>query len=477
MSAEVLRLEGVTVCVGGQTLLQNLHLTLQRGEALGVHSGQASVKQALVDAVTGAVEAAEGRIYLEGEPCLPEARPRRRAAKVAVIRSQEALIDSLTVAENIFVIRRNIRTWRVSRALLEDQTRKLMAELGFSFPAEAPVSRLTPVERCLLQGIKAYALGARVLILQDLSSFLADAGIARLRELTLVLRGQGMGILAVDSSPEVLGALADPVVILRQGITGWRLRGPQCVLEENRLCFEDPLGDSGTDQAAAPALGHGAALSFEAVCVEGAGPLSFTLESGGGLLLLDRGGSAIDRVRRCLTGESAPLSGTIRTAKGLLRHGGFWRAPDPQIALVPENPGEAALFPDLTALENLCGPLGGKLPGFWLNPSYRRSCLQEYEGYFEAGALKSYPEQLSRGDRQRLAYLRWHLYNPAVVVCIRPFSSVDPALNAVSAECIRLLRRKGIAVLVLATNDSAVDLGLRKLEVPKNAPLQPKNAL
>lgn len=291
MSAEVLRLEGVTVRVGGQALLQNLHLTLQRGRPWGCTPDRPPSSRPWWMPSPVPWSRRRGASIWRG--ALPAGGETPAASgKVAVIRSQEALIDSLTVAENIFVIRRNIRTWRVSRALLEDQTRKLMAELGFSFPAEAPVSRLTPVERCLLQGIKAYALGARVLILQDLSSFLADAGIARLRELTLVLRGQGMGILAVDSSPEVLGALADPVVILRQGITGWRLRGPQCILEENRLCFEDPLGDSGTSQAEAPALGHGAALSFEAVCVEGAGPLSFTLESGGGLLLLDRGAAS-----------------------------------------------------------------------------------------------------------------------------------------------------------------------------------------
>lgn len=472
MQAEILRMEAVTVRGGGQPLLENLSLTLTAGDALGIHSGQATVKQALCDVIAVAREAEAGRLYLDGEPCLPEMRPQLREMKVAVVRSAQTLIDTLTVAENIFIVRKKVRAWSIRRTLLVEQTRLLMAELGLEILPDIPVSRLSRIEKCLLQMAKAYALGGRLLILQDISSFLPDTEIGRVRELTHVLRGRGMGILTVDSAPEVLGALSDQVAVLSGGAEVWRMNGRECALERNRPCFE---GVSPLDAGPEPEVGLGTALLFDRVDV-GCGPLSFSLEPGGGLLLLDRGGTAIEAIRRCLTGETVPLQGTIRTAKGILK-----RAPlggqDPQIAIIPENPGEAAVFPDLSGLENLCHPMGTKIPGFWMRSAYRRSIRREYEGYFAPQALRGYPDQMTRQERHRLAYLRWHLYNPAVVVCIRPFSSVDATLNTASAACIRLLRKRGIAVLVLATNDTTIDAGLRKLEVPKNGPLHPNDAL
>ena len=155
-----------------------------------------------------------------------------------------------------------------------------------------------------------------------------------------------------------------------------------------------------------------------------------------------------------------------------------WQALDQKIAFIAENPAESMVFRDLSAIENLCLPSSRKAAGFWLNPTYVSSCLKEYGPYFGPDVLNKYPDELSAQDLHRLVYCRWHLYKPDVVVCIKPYSSVDKTLEEISAIFIDLLLRKGIAVLILTSSASEAESARRKISInQKNAPLHQKNDL
>ena len=78
----------------------------------------------------------------------------------------------------------------------------------------------------------------------------------------------------------------------------------------------------------------------------------------------------------------------------------------------------------------------------------------------------------------KLVYCRWHLYKPGVVVCIKPYSSVDKTLEEISAVFIDRLLKKGIAVLILTSSASEAESAGRKISInQKNDPLHQKNDL
>ena len=106
------------------------------------------------------------------------------------------------------------------------------------------------------------------------------------------------------------------------------------------------------------------------------------------------------------------------------------------------------------------------------------SCQREYAPYFKPGTLQKYPNELSAQELHTLVYCRWHLYKPSVVVCVKPFHSVDKKLDEISRFFIELLCKKGCAVLILANNALEGELTCKKIVInQKNAPLHPKNAL
>ena len=179
-----------------------------------------------------------------------------------------------------------------------------------------------------------------------------------------------------------------------------------------------------------------------------------------------------------LNGEHPPGRGRIRVdGKSYTARNG-WEALDQRVAFVAEDPAQTMIFRDLTAIDNLCLPAGRKARGFWLNPAYRASCEREYAVHFAPGTLRKYPDALSAQDRHKLVYCRWHLFRPAVVVCIRPYSSVDKTLEEISAQFIGELRAKGIAVLILTSNAAEAERVGKKITLDqKKAPPHPKIAL
>jgi len=488
MRQELLRLE--CVCLGdyGQRILNDFGLVLYQGEILGVFSDHAVVKNNLVALVAGRKAAQSGRLYLDGEPASALETDRHRYRKIGVIHAINTLVDDLSIAENIFVIRKGVKAQVIDTRLINLQAQQLMEEFKLTIAPDALARSLSTLDRCRIEIIKAVALGARTVVLHDFSSFLADAEIGQLFELATTMKRRGIGFLMIDSSPDHLSACADRVIVINKGRNFWSFGRGEFNERVLKSCFSRPPGldlptpgEFANAPSVAPPAENAAVLSFDRVQAGALAALSFELRGGDELCIFDHDGKAIDVIKALLTGEREAEAGRIRIDGRPLTARNVWQALDQEIAFIVENPAETMLFPDFSALENLCLPASRKTRDFWRNPVYLKSCRQEYAPYFDPGVLDKYPDELSAQDLHKLVYCRWHLFNPKLVVCVKPFTSVEKSLEDISAFFIDLLLKKGIAVLVLTSNASESGVSganCRKISLnQKNAPAQPKNDL
>jgi len=105
---------------------------------------------------------------------------------------------------------------------------------------------------------------------------------------------------------------------------------------------------------------------------------------------------------------------------------------------------ECALFPHLTALENV---------GFGC-PGAREEKRREAHGFLRrmglAGHAGKYPHQLSGGQQQRIALARALAARPRCLLMDEPFSGLDARLrDGVRDEALQLLKEEGAAVLLV----------------------------
>lgn len=467
MKKEILRIESITIKEKGIKTLNDFFLNLYEGELLGVFVHSAIEKRHLIELIYGNVEVEQGRICFENRPISYEDYVGIRKNKISMIQSTGKLIDDLTVADNIFVIRDRFGKYLIDKQTVHEQARRLMAELELSISPHKLGYMLTGYEKTAVEIAKAYALGARIIILKDLSSYLSDGELGQLTGLIGRLKGQGLSFVMIDSFTEVLKQFSDRLFVMKNGRNVWTLKSQQINDEILKTYFYAP---SDRIKATASQVGS-TALRFEGVATEGLDPLSFEIRSGEILSIVDHDGSGIEEIVKLLNGEKRGYKGDIYVGDRLFRPQSPWQALHRDLALIVENPIEAMLFKDISAIDNLCFSSSRKVRTFWMNAKYRRSCLDSYEEFFEKDVLKNSTDTLSAYDLQKLVYLKWHLYNPKVVICVRPFSSTDAELRQITSEMMSLLLEKGIGILVLASNYSEINsAGSKILLRPKECP-------
>jgi len=216
-----LRVRGLRVRFGAVDVVDGLDLDLAPGTITGLIGPNGAGKTTALEAVSGLVPVAGGRILLGGVPAEGLAPHRRARLGLARTFQAQELFEDLTVAENLLVA-------GASDTPADDR-----------LPVE-----LSHAERSVLAIDRALAGGPKVLLLDEPAAGLDDAGrdalIARLREVA----GGGTAVLLVDHDMRLVLEVCDRVIVLDAG----------------RVIAEGPPADVRVDERVVAAyLGRGAA--------------------------------------------------------------------------------------------------------------------------------------------------------------------------------------------------------------------------
>ncbi len=160
--------------------------------------------------------------------------------------------------------------------------------------------------------------------------------------------------------------------------------------------------------------------------------------------LVGASGSGKSTLLRLIAGLELPESGRIVLGGKLMT--------DERVYIEPEKRGVGmvfqnyALFPHLTAAENICFGLH-RMPR-----EERRNRLQEMLELVEMREYADrYPHQLSGGQQQRIALARALAPGPAVLLMDEPFSNLDADLKEnIRGELHDILRTAGTTCLFVS---------------------------
>lgn len=188
------------------------------------------------------------------------------------------------------------------------------------------------------------------------------------------------------------------------------------------------------------------------VAVHQPGPIplaaEFTCQPGELLALVGPSGSGKTTLLRTIAGLYRPQGGRVECA------GDSWFDAKRKHSLSPQRRQvgmmfqDYALFPHLTALENI------QLPLRHLPQLQRRELAEQWLAKVRLEGLgKRYPNALSGGQRQRVALARALARDPKVLLLDEPFSAVDQVTRRRLQRELALLRQQIEIPIVLVTHD------------------------
>jgi len=191
---DVLRVEHIAKSFGPVTALRDVSLHLKKGEVLGLLGDNGAGKSTLIKILCGFQKQGSGKMWLKGEPYEPKSVENARALGIDVVYQDLALIDDLSVYENMFLCREERRGGLpfLDKRRMKKETRKALDDIGINLPRlEVPVARLSGGQRQSIAVARGVYSQADILLLDEpLAAMGAKEG-AMILDLIARLKAEG----------------------------------------------------------------------------------------------------------------------------------------------------------------------------------------------------------------------------------------------------------------------------------------------
>ncbi len=215
----LLEARGLTKRFPGVTALRDVAFDLRAGEVHALCGENGAGKSTLIKLLSGIHPhgSYEGDLVVEDRVVAFHSIRDAEAAGIAVITQEFALVDELSVAENIFLGRAPTRGVRVDWLEMHQRAALLLADFGLAIAPETPVRELGIGQKQLVEIVRAMDKKTRVLVLDEPTAALTEQEVAVLLAHLRRLRAQGTACIYISHKLDEVFAIADRITVLRDG--------------------------------------------------------------------------------------------------------------------------------------------------------------------------------------------------------------------------------------------------------------------
>lgn len=453
--AYLLEVEGIRKEFPGVVALDNVQFRLRPGTVHALMGENGAGKSTLMKIIAGVYIPDRGRIKLRGKEARLKSPLDALARGIAMIHQELALMNSMTVAENIWIGREPTNAFGlVTHAEMRRQTGQLLERLRIDLDPQAEVGSLTVAQRQMVEIAKAVSHRSSVLIMDEPTSALTETEVAHLFDIIRDLRAQDIGIVYITHKMNELFEIADEFSVFRDGTYIGTHASSEVTRDD---IIRMMVGREITEMFPKEEAEIGAvALSVEGLTLPGVfRDIGFELRHGEILGVAGLVGSGRSDVAQALFGVTPAASGAIRidgrdvairSPADAMREG---------MALLTEDRKETGCFLPLSILENM--QMAALLDNF-----VRRGFVAERELLQECEALRNTLrvktpnldepiENLSGGNQQKVLIARWLLTKPKILILDEPTRGIDVGAKSEIHRLISQLAQQGVAVIMISS--------------------------
>jgi ABC-type sugar transport system ATPase subunit len=216
-----LEMDAISKTFPGVKALDRVDLALNLGEVHVLAGENGAGKSTLMKIMTGVYRADPGgTIRIEGEEVEIRNPVHARALGISIIYQELAVVDNLTVAENIFLAREPKRpSGMLDRRKMNADARKVLDELEMDINPTTRVGRLSIGQKQMVEIARAISYDCRLIIMDEPTASLSHHEAATLARIVKRLAAQNIGIVYISHRLDEIFEIGDRVTVLRDGVT------------------------------------------------------------------------------------------------------------------------------------------------------------------------------------------------------------------------------------------------------------------
>jgi simple sugar transport system ATP-binding protein len=217
----LLELKSISKHFGAILALQEVSLTLQPGEVVGLMGDNGAGKSTLVRIIAGNYPPSGGTMALQGRPVTFHRPADAREAGIEIVYQDLALCDNLSAAENVFLGRELVHRIGPLRVLnfpaMYRRAGELFAELKSETRPRDLVKRMSGGQRQAVAIARTRLAEPKIVLMDEPTAAISVRQVAEVLNLIRHLREQGIAVVLISHRMPDVFAVADRIVVMRRG--------------------------------------------------------------------------------------------------------------------------------------------------------------------------------------------------------------------------------------------------------------------
>ena len=437
----ILQLGGISKSFWGIRALEDVNLTVARGEVHALTGENGAGKSTLMKIVAGLERADAGEITFRG-------------SAVAMIHQELLPFPEMTVAENICMGSEpaNRFGW-LDRGAMRQRTTELLARLGVDVSPSRRMGDLSFAEQQSVEIAKAIGQQADLLIMDEPTSALSERESERLFRIIGDLKQRGVAVIYISHRMDEIFRLSDTITVMRDGrhVT----TRPAASLDETQLISLMVGRDFNAALARRPAPVGEISLEVRALSREGRfQEVSFMLRAGEILGLAGLMGAGRTEIASAIFGLDPATSGEILLRGRPVRILSPADALSHGIAMVTEDRKRYGFVSDMGVRENVTlSSLRRFCAGPFVRTDEENAAADEQIRTFSirTAGREQQVKYLSGGNQQKVVLARALLTDPTILILDEPTRGIDVGAKAEIYGLISRLAEQGKAILLVSS--------------------------
>ena len=441
---------------GGESALSGANFDVISGEVHALLGENGAGKSTLAKIIAGATEHDDGVLIFDGLERRYTEPSEASSAGVAMVYQETSLVESMTVAQNLFLGREKIFN-RMSPLNIAAQV--ILAAHNFHIRPDITVASLGAAQKQMVEIARGIYHDAKLVILDEPTASVTPEEKVQLFLSMDNLRARGVGIIFISHNIEEALANSDRITVLRDGVIQTteytknldreaivRMMVGRDVeykkLPSNRVPDTVPTLEV-EDVTLMPMVQHMSLSAYAGQIVGIAG-------------LVGAGRSEVASIVAGISKRRRLRGGEIRLEGRPVRYRTPRQARHDGIVYVTEDRKASGFFSHLSIIENIyLGHISAqsRLP-FLSTPKQRRSVAGRFIDRFKIRALnptKAKLSELSGGNQQKVVLAKGLTMKPKVAIIDEPTRGVDVGAIEEIHSMVRALADDGVAVVVISS--------------------------
>jgi ribose transport system ATP-binding protein len=457
MSANLLELRGITKRFAGTLALQDVSLSLRRGQVLALVGENGAGKSTLMKILSGVHRPDAGTILLDGAEVPLRSPQDAQALGISNIYQEFSLVPHLTVVENLFLGReRRNRFGACAHAEMRRDAQVVLDRLGANFDLSARIATLSIAEQQFVEIAKALLRQTRILVMDEPTATLTPNEVTRLFAVMRELVQQGISIIFISHHLDEVFVIADDIVCLRDGQCVWHRRAADCSHDELiKLMVGRDLTQTFPPRHVRAS--NRVVLDVQRLQRKPHLPtVSFQVHEGEILGIAGLVGSGRTKMVRALIGADRAHQREISLRGNTLRVRNPAESRAAGIGLAPEDRKQQGLVIGASVQDNiLLANLRAVCHPFWRSIKRSSSATATDEQVknlrIKASSRRQLTRDLSGGNQQKVVLAKWLHADCDVLILDEPTRGIDVGAKAEIYQLMRQLTERGVAIIMISS--------------------------